>query len=374
MKLTILTQELKKGLNYTERLTGRNLTLPILNNVLLEATTNFLKISSTDLETGIEWWGLCKTESEGKITIPAKILTQVINNISDEKIEIEDKNDTLFIKTKSFKTQIKGYTSDDFPIIPQFSKEECIEISAQELKESLVDVVDIASLSQIRPEISGIYFVFKKDSVNLVATDSFRLVERTVKSNNYKNSFNEEVKFILSQKTTKEVINVIQENTGLVKIYYSESQILFETTLNEVDHPEIDLISRQIEGNYPAYKEIIPKEYKTRIIVPKDELVKQIKLAGLFAGKINEVKFKNDDKNLEILSQDIELGENSSILEAKIEGETTEISFNYKFILDGVNRVKTKNVLLELQGPSGAGVIKAEEGIDYIYVVMPIKR
>ncbi|MDD3046334.1 MAG: DNA polymerase III subunit beta, partial [Candidatus Pacebacteria bacterium] len=374
MKLTILTQELKKGLNYTERLTGRNLTLPILNNVLLEATTNFLKISSTDLETGIEWWGLCKTESEGKITIPAKILTQVINNISDEKIEIEDKNDTLFIKTKSFKTQIKGYTSDDFPIIPQFSKEECIEISAQELKESLVDVVDIASLSQIRPEISGIYFVFKKDSVNLVATDSFRLVERTVKSNNYKNSFNEEIKFILSQKTTKEVINVIQENTGLVKIYYSESQILFETTLNEVDHPEIDLISRQIEGNYPAYKEIIPKEYKTRIIVPKDELVKQIKLAGLFAGKINEVKFKNDDKNLEILSQDIELGENSSILEAKIEGETTEISFNYKFILDGVNRVKTKNVLLELQGPSGAGVIKAEEGIDYIYVVMPIKR
>ena len=374
MKLTILTQELKKGLNYTERLTGRNLTLPILNNVLLEATTNFLKISSTDLETGIEWWGLCKTESEGKITIPAKILTQVISNISDEKIDIEDKNDTLFIKTKSFKTQIKGYTSDDFPIIPQFSKEECIEISAQELKESLVDVVDIASLSQIRPEISGIYFVFKKDSVNLVATDSFRLVERTVKSNNYKNSFNEEIKFILSQKTTKEVINVIQENTGLVKIYYSESQILFETTLNEVDHPEIDLISRQIEGNYPAYKEIIPKEYKTRIIVPKDELVKQIKLAGLFAGKINEVKFKNDDKNLEILSQDIELGENSSILEAKIEGETTEISFNYKFILDGVNRVKTKNVLLELQGPSGAGVIKAEEGIDYIYVVMPIKR
>ena len=246
MKLTILTQELKKGLNYTERLTGRNLTLPILNNVLLEATTNFLKISSTDLETGIEWWGLCKTESEGKITIPAKILTQVINNISDEKIEIEDKNDTLFIKTKSFKTQIKGYTSDDFPIIPQFSKEECIEISAKELKESLVDVVDIASLSQIRPEISGIYFVFKKDSVNLVATDSFRLVERTVKSNNYKNSFNEEIKFILSQKTTKEVINVIQENTGLVKIYYSESQILFETTLNEVDHPEIDLISRII--------------------------------------------------------------------------------------------------------------------------------
>lgn len=373
MKLTILTHELKKGLNYTERLTGKNLTLPILNNVLIEALPNFLKISSTDLETGIEWWGLCKTEEEGKITIPAKILTQVINNISDEKIEIENKNDTLFIKTKTFKTQIKGYTSDDFPIIPQFSKEDFIEINAQELKDGLIDVVDIASVSQIRPEISGIYFVFKKDLVNLVATDSFRLVERTLQSSNYKNSFNDEIKFILSQKTTKEVINILQENTGTVKIYYSESQILFETNLNEVDHPEINLISRQIEGNYPAYKEIIPKEYKTRIIVDKDFLTKQIKLAGLFAGKINEIKIKNDDKNLEILSQDLELGENSSILEAKIEGEPVEISFNYKFILDGVSRVKTKNAILELQGASGAGVIKAEEGVDYIYVVMPIK-
>jgi len=373
MKLTILTQELKKGLNYTERLTGKNLTLPILNNVLIEALPNFLKISSTDLETGIEWWGLCKTEEEGKITVPAKILTQVINNISDEKIEIENKNDTLFIKTKTFRTQIKGYTSDDFPIIPQFSKEDFIEINAQELKDGLIDVVDIASMSQIRPEISGIYFVFKKDLVNLVATDSFRLVERTLQSSNYKNSFNDEIKFILSQKTTKEVINILQENTGSVKIYYSESQILFETNLNEVDHPEINLISRQIEGNYPAYKEIIPKEYKTRIIVDKDFLIKQIKLAGLFAGKINEIKIKNDDKNLEILSQDLELGENSSILEAKIEGEPVEISFNYKFILDGVSRVKTKNAILELQGASGAGVIKAEEGTDYIYVVMPIK-
>lgn len=374
MKLTILTHEFKKGLNYTERLTGRNLTLPILNNVLIEALPNFLKISSTDLETGVEWWGLCKTEEEGRITIPAKILTQVVNNISDEKIEIESKNDTLFIKTASFKTQIKGFTADDFPIIPQFSKEDFIEVSAQELKEGLADVVDIASMSQIRPEISGIYFVFKKDVINLVATDSFRLIERTIKSNNYKNSFSEEVKFILSQKTTKEVVNILQDNIGSVKVYYSETQILFETSLNEVDHPEINLISRQIEGTYPAYKEIIPKEYKTRIIIDKELLTKQIKLAGLFAGKINEIKIKNDKKGLELLSRDLDLGENTSSLEAIVDGDDTEISFNYKFILDGINRVKTKNAIIEFQGNAGAGVIRDEEGVDYIYVVMPIKR
>jgi DNA polymerase-3 subunit beta len=93
MKITILTQELKKGINFTERLAGKNLTLPILNNVLIEAQGNFLKISSTDLETGIKWWGLSKTEEEGKITVPGKILSQVVNNISDDKIEIESKNE-----------------------------------------------------------------------------------------------------------------------------------------------------------------------------------------------------------------------------------------------------------------------------------------
>ena len=374
MKLTILTQDLKKGLSFTERLTGKNLTLPILNNLLIEALPNFLKISSTDLETGIEWWGLSKTEEEGKITIPARILVQVINNISDEKIEIEVKNDTLFIKTKTFKTQIKGYTSDDFPIIPKFSKEEFIEVNAQELKDCLVDVVDIASLSQIRPEISGIYFVFKKDVVNLVATDSFRLIERTLKSETYKNSFDEDIKFILSQKTTKEIINILQEKSGLVKIYYSESQILFETNLNEIDHPEINLISRQIEGNYPAYKEIIPKEHKTRVFIDKDSLIKQVKLAGLFAGKINEIKIKTIENNLEILSQDIELGENTSIIEASVEGEAIEVSFNYKFILDGLTRIKSNEAVLDFQGASSAGVIKEKNNESYTYVVMPIKK
>lgn len=374
MKLTILTQEFRKGLNYTERLTGRNLTLPILNNILVEALPNFLKISSTDLETGIEWWGLCKTEEEGKITIPAKILTQVVNNIPDEKIEIEVKNDVLFIKTKNFKTQIKGYVADDFPLIPQVEKDDFVEISAQELKLGLMDVVDVASISQIRPEISGIYFNFKKDFVNLVATDSFRLAQKTIGSKDYKNSSDKDISFILPQKTAKEIINILQENTETIKIYFSESQILFETSLREVDHPEINLISRQIDGQYPAYAEIIPKEYKTRVVLEKDEFIKQLKLSGIFSGKINEIKIKVGGKMVEILSQDADLGENASTISAKIEGDATEVAFNYKYILDGISKIKTKHFVFDLQGSSGAGLVKPEEGADYLYVVMPIKR
>jgi DNA polymerase-3 subunit beta len=374
MKVTILTQELKKGLGFTERLTGRNLTLPVLNNILIEASSNFLKISSTDLETGVQWWGLAKTEVEGKITVPAKILAQVVNSIPEEKVELENKNDTLIIKANKFKTQIKGFTADDYPIIPNLEKDNFIEIESQILKQGLIDVVDIASQSQIRPEISGIYFVFKKELINLVATDSFRLVEKTCASKNYKTNFEEEISFIIPQKTVKEVINILDDSDKLVKVYFSESQVLFETNLGEVDHPEINLISRQIEGNYPEYKEIIPKDFKTKIIVDRDEFIKQIKLAGLFAGKINEVKFKVNEADFEILSQDIDLGENNSILKAKIEGEQTEVSFNYRFVLDGVSKIKEKEIQIELQGPSGAGVIKNIDSKDYIYVVMPIKK
>jgi DNA polymerase-3 subunit beta len=356
MQVTILTQELKKGLGFTERLTGRNLTLPVLNNILIEASSNFLKISSTDLETGVQWWGLAKTEVEGKITVPAKILAQVVNSIPEEKVELENKNDTLIIKAN------------------KLEKDNFIEIESQILKQGLIDVVDIASQSQIRPEISGIYFVFKKELINLVATDSFRLVEKTCASKNYKTNFEEEISFIIPQKTVKEVINILDDSDKLVKVYFSESQVLFETNLGEVDHPEINLISRQIEGNYPEYKEIIPKDFKTKIIVDRDEFIKQIKLAGLFAGKINEVKFKVNEADFEILSQDIDLGENNSILKAKIEGEQTEVSFNYRFVLDGVSKIKEKEIQIELQGPSGAGVIKNIDSKDYIYVVMPIKK
>lgn len=376
MKITILTSELKKGINFTERVAGKNLTLPILNNLLLEATSNFLKITATDLEVGIQWWGLCKTETEGKITIPAKVLAQLINSIPDDKIDISTKNNTLYVSSKNIKTQIKGFDSEEFPLIPEFSKNTFIEVNGQKLKNGLVDVVDIASPSQVRPEISGIYFILGKNNIKLVATDSFRLAEKTISFSKagYKNNFNEEIKFILPQKTAKEIINMIGEEDKTIKVYLSESQVLFETSAKETEHPEVNLISREIEGEYPSYQEIIPKEWKTKALIKKDELIKQIKLAGLFSGKINEVKFKIQEKEMEIYSQDADMGESSSIVDTKTEGKPLDVSFNWKFVLDGLAKIKSSEVLLELQSANSAGVIKPVGTDDYLYVIMPIKR
>jgi DNA polymerase-3 subunit beta len=374
MNFTMLSKELKKGVGLAEKITGRNLTLPILDNLLIEALPNFLKISATDLEVGIQWWGLCKTEKEGKLAVPARFLNQLIASLPDDKVNIKEKNNALVVESKNLKTQIKGVSADDFPIIPSFLKEIYVEMDGKKLKDGLMSVVDIASTSQIRPEISGVYLVFGKDSAKLVATDSFRLGEKTVHlKSGYKNLFNKEVDFILPQKTIKELINIIPDEEKNIRIYLSESQVLFETFLPNSEHEEINLISRQIEGEYPSYQEIIPKASKTKVILNKEEFGKQIKTAGLFGGRTNEVVLKIDGKEVEIKSQDSEIGESESTVPAKVDGDNLKVSFNWKFIIDGLNNMKSSEISFEFQGSDGPAVIRPVGDASYLYVIMPIK-
>ncbi|MDD5696945.1 MAG: DNA polymerase III subunit beta [Candidatus Pacebacteria bacterium] len=378
MNFAILTKELKKGVSVAERVTGKNLTLPILDNVLVEALQNFLKISATDLELGIQWWGMCKTDKEGKIAVPAKLLSQIIGSLSDEKVNVKEKGNTLVIEGKNYKTQVKGFTSDDFPIIPTFSKDVFVEVDAKKIKEGLMSVVDVVSLSQIKPEISGVYFSFEKDAVKMVATDSFRLAEKIIAFSNkqgYKNMFKEGISFILPQRAAKELINIISDEEKTLRIYLSESQVLFETFLSTVNHPEINLISRQIEGEYPSYQEIIPKEGKTKITVNKEEFLKQIKTAGIFGGRTNEVvlKITAKEKQVEIFSQDADIGEANLSIPAKTEGSSVKVSFNWKFLIDGLVNIKSSEIVFEFQGDDGPAVIRPVGDISYLYVVMPIK-
>jgi DNA polymerase-3 subunit beta len=381
MNFTIPTKEFKKGLGITERITGKNMTLPILDNVLIENDTEYLKISATDLELGIQWWGLCKTEKEGKIAVPARLLNQVIGSLSasEETVNIKEKGLSLVVESsKKFKTNVKGFSSDDFPIIPSFFKDVFIEIDGRKMKEALTSVVDVSSISNIRPEISGIFMYFGKDSVRFVATDSFRLAEKVLKfaaNSNYKNKFDKDLEFIIPQKAVKELINIIPEDGRSIKIYMSESQILFETTYLNNNHPEVNLVSRQIEGQYPNYQEIIPKSSKTRIVVDRDEFMKEVKTAGIFGGKINEISLgiKKGGNEIEITSQDADSGESNQSLDAKIEGGDLKVSFNWKFVLDGLQNIKSPEISFEFQGSEGPAVIRPIGDDSYLYVVMPIK-
>jgi len=373
MKILILKENFLNGLNIINRATSKSITLPILNNILLSTEKNFLKLSATDLELVIKYWTLVKVEKEGGIAVPAKFILNLISFIPDQKINLEVKNNILYIEGKNYKSQIKGLNPEEFPIIPEVKSDKFLEINGQVLSEGLSQVIDTASPSQTRPEIAGIYFSLSKGLIEIVATDSFRLAEKKIVLSKF--SLDQPFSLIVLQKTIREVINTFGEKAEKLKIYFSPNQIMFESKMTEINHPQIQIVSRLIEGEYPNYKEIIPKEFKSQLVLQKLDFLNQIKTASLFSGKINEIKLKIDPSQeiVEIFSQNPDLGQSKSQIKGKIKGEKAEISFNYRFLIGGLSNIKSKEVMLELNGEDGPGVLKPVGEEDFIYVVMPIK-
>ncbi|OGZ33578.1 MAG: DNA polymerase III subunit beta [Candidatus Portnoybacteria bacterium RBG_19FT_COMBO_36_7] len=372
MKITCLQENLKTNLNIAQNIVGKNLTLPILNNLLLEIDNGQLKISSTNLEIGINTWTSGKIEKTGSITCPAKILTSFINNLPNKKIELEAKDNNLYIKCENYKAAIKGLSAEDFPLIPKI-KEKPISVfkKSEALKNDLNKVVGAAALSESRPEFSGVLFKFEKDSVRFVATDSFRLAEKIIYQTS---SISQPNSLIVPQRTIQELIRILGEKQSQeVRFVLGDSQILF-------DLDEVQLISRLIDGQYPDYQQIIPKNFETKVTLSKDELINNIRIASIFSSKINDVKILIRSEKIEILSQDPDLGENKSQMSARVQGKPMEIIFNFRYLMEGLANIGTKQVLLglnpEIQGTSSRSnpaVIKPVGEDGYLYVVMPIK-
>lgn len=374
MKLSILQEKLKEGLGIIERISSKSLTLPILNNVLISTEKNFLNLSATDLEIGINWWSLSKNEKEGKITVSSRLLSNFVSLLPNRKIDIAVENNTLELGCENYKTQIKGLSADDFPIIPKITEGEFVFVNNKNLCQGLSHIADIAIPSTIKPEISGIYFLFQKNQITLVATDSFRLGEKKVFLKN-SSSLKKDYSFILPQKTAKEIISILGDKEGDSKIYFSPNQIMIELQMEDVDHPQVQIISRLIEGEYPNYQDIIPEKHKTQLVLDKSEFLNQIKSASLFSGKANEIKLKVDSKKkqIDVFSKSQDIGEYQSLIPSKIKGEDVEIAFNYKFLADGVANIKTAEIVLDFNGDSGPGVLRPAGDQTYLYVVMPIK-
>lgn len=367
MKIICLQENLKTALNITERIVGRNLTLPILNNLLLESDKGRLRIASTNLEIGINCWISCKVEKEGGLTVPAKILSGFVNNLPNKKIEIEVKENVLILRCEDYKAQIKGQDITDFPIIPKIQPKINMLIKTDILKAGLTQVVGAAAVSESRPELAGILFDFEKNHLKLAATDSFRLAEKTISID-----VSNKESIILPQRTVQELIRILGERSeaetdGQVKIILSSSQVLF-------DLGDIHLVSRLIDGQYPNYQQIIPKSFKTKVILNKEEFIKAMKISSIFSSRLNDVKFAiSQKKNLEIFAQNTDIGENKSMVKAEIEGEDSEVSFNCRYILDGLNNIDSANVFFGLNSEDSPAIFRPVGDENYLYVIMPIK-
>ncbi len=373
MNITLLQKKLKEGLNIIGRASSKSVTLPVLKNILIQTKENFINLSATDLEIGIKWWSLSKTEKEGEITIPYNLFSSFVNFLPDKKINIKTEKNNLFLECGDYKTQINGISAEEFPVIPEVEEKQKININSSVLCESLMQIIDIPSLSKVKPEISGVFFSFTEKELKIVATDSYRLAEKKI--------FFEEKKpldfsFIIPQRTARELINIFKETNKEIEIIYGENQILFRLKMEEFDHPYIELTSKTIEGNYPDYESIIPEKLNTQITLNKEELINKIKAAGVFAGKINEVNLSINLKEEEMIikSSNNDLGNYETKIKGKTKGERIDISFNYRFLLDGLNNIKSSEVLFEFNNENNPGILKPVGKDDFFYVVMPIKK
>ena len=367
MEIICLQENLKKGLNITERIIGKNLTLPILNNILISVEKSSIKLCSTDLEIGINCEISGKIIKQGAIVIPAKVLTSFINNLPNKKVQLKTKDNKLTIKCENYKSQIKGFSPEEFPIIPKIKSEPILKINKDILRTGLSQIVEITAISESRPEISGIYMKFEKESIKTAATDSFRLAEKIINDVDIA-SINEN-EIIIPKRTIVELIRILQDDDiGNIELVLNQNQVLFNLS-------NVQIISRLIEGKFPDYTQITPKEFQTQVITNKQELINNIKLASFFSGKANEVKLSIlPSKSLvELSSEDADIGSHKSSLPAKIQGKSIKISFNYRYLLDGLNNIFSDKVIISVGKEAGKTLITSVGDESYKYIVMPIK-
>jgi len=368
LKIVCLQENIKNGFSVSERISGTNLSLPILSNALLETGNGNLKISSTDLEMGVDIIVSCKVEGRGSVVAPVKLILNFINNLPNTKLQIEEMDGKVDISTDNVKTSIPIVSKEDFPIIPKIKNGSEININSKIIKRSLEQVLNSVASSDSKPEISGVLFDFKKNSLSVVATDSFRLSEKTIKNDGSVYRLEDNKSFILPQKTAQELVKILDADDEL-RISIGEGQVSFSFN-------KVNLISRVIDGDYPNYKQIIPDSFKTSITLNKDDLVSKLKLASVFSSNINDVKFLIDVKNKKftINSKDNIKGEFTSLVDFDdITGEDTDAVFNFRYVLDGLSNITDNDIELSLNGSSAPAMIRSKKQDDHIYIVMPIR-
>ncbi len=367
MKIECIQENLNKGLSIATHIVNKNNSLPILNNILLETQEDNLKITSTNLEVGIEYYIRCKIDIPGKAVVPAHLFNNYISTLPLKNINLNLEDNKLNISCDKFNTKINTLSADDFPIIPEINKKNKYILSVNDLKNILSRVIGSISNNNSRPEINGVLFSFEENKLTLVGTDGFRLSEGKINIQN-ENNTNEQI--ILPLFTAQEINKILQIEDNNIEIYTSDTQVLF-------NFDNIKLISRVISGNYPDYKQIIPENFKTDFNVVKTDFSSIVKNIGLFADKnINDIKIIINNSKVTVESKNNEIGENVVELDTEVKGENNNIIFNYQYLIDGLNNISSKNIKINILDENMPALIYGLDNNEkdiYKYILMPIR-
>lgn len=365
MKLECSIEKIKKALVSVERITGKNLTLPVLGSVLWVATGKTLKLRATNLNIGIEVEVPAKVEKEGVVAVRGDILSSLFSILQgDLVVMFELINGNLLVKTKTSTILLKSISHEDFPTIPVVEGE-TLQIDSKKFIDGIKSVYYSASVSEIKPEIGSIFIYPEDDMLVFVSTDSFRLAEKKVKIKQ-KLSFQG---ILIPFKNAIEIIKVFEGLDENLKITLQKNQISFTTE-------NIYLTSRVIDGNFPDYKQIIPKNPNTKGVLLKQDFISSLRISNIFSDKFNQVviNIKPGEKVFEIESKNTDIGENVTLIPAALTGEPVMANFNFKYILDCFQSIAEDSLSLELSGNNKPMIIRGVGDPSFMYLVMPMNR
>ncbi len=379
MRISVLQENLAKGLAIVARAVATRSTLPVLSNILLETDQSQLKLSAMNMEIGINCWIGAMIEEEGAITVPARLLSDFVASLPKERIDMElnVRTQTLHLRCARNEANIKGIDASEFPIIPTHRRETGLpatELPPDKFRRMIDQVAFAAASDESRPTLTGVYTRLDGERLRLVATDGFRLA---VRSTLLEEPAPAAVGVIVPARALTELSRILGavdlgEDDGVqVTITEARNQIMFHL-------PGVDLVSQLIEANFPDYNKIVPTSYNTRVVVNTAEFLKAMRLSYLFArDAANIVRLSivpGDPGKIVLTATSSEMGDNEAEVDALVEGESVQAAFNAKFMIDVLAVVETPEVVFEVISASRPGVIRpvgaGEE--EYVHVIMPM--
>lgn len=370
MRFSCTKENLKEGLQAVVHIAGKHVNLPILSNVHIKASDSVISLATTDLEIGITTTVRGKITEPGEFTVSAKLLSDYIALLPNERIDVLLQNNELHITCGSYQTKIKGESSEDYPVIPTVEEGLTFSLPLEVWQGAVSEVSFATANNETRIELSGVYITLSEGSITFAATDSYRLAEKTI-TGSFKTQ--EQRGVIIPTKTLQEVLrfNSIGDKEEVMCIF-SDNQVLFR-------YGSISLVSRIIEGRYPDYRQIIPEEgrQKTTVRVNRQELIRAIKAAALFSpAAVNDVHldFPLAKKTVVVSAVNAQSGESTTEIAAVMEGDDNGVVLNYRYLLDGLSHIPTEDISFTMSDAASPCVFSGAGEKGYVYVIMPIKK
>jgi len=374
MRVTVLQENLARGLGIVSKAVSPRSTLPVLANILIASDEGRLRLSATNLEMGITCWIAARIEEEGSTTVPARTFSDLVATLPGDQVllKLDTSTQTLNVRGGTSTNDIKCIDAQEFPPLPVPDFEGAVQINVGDFREMIHQVAFAASSDEARPVLMGVLVQVDKDKLTMAAADGFRLsVRKAVLSTPSAAS----VSAIVPAQALKELARVATD--GEESIYMvlpkGRGQVVFRVK-------DVEVVSQLIDGTFPDYQQIIPRSYKSRTLVSTSSLLKACKQAEIFAREgsnvarfnIKSAQGEMQPSEVEISATSEETGKNETIVEATVDGGGLLIAFNVKFLREALEVIRTPNVALETSAPNAPGVVRPVGDDQFLHVIMPM--